>query len=100
MWHRLRGAIWCYRICWRFWRKLRQRRNGAGPAACSPQHIEGVLSRLLHRYAERFPKVEVRIAGGTGSEILRLLESGENSPGPELAPRCEVRSAAFRQRSD
>src|SRR5262249_38186884 len=40
--------------------------------------------QFLHRYSERFPNVEVKIAEGTGSEILRLLESGEIHLGQNL----------------
>ena len=63
---------------------LRQGDTGVLKIAGSPQHIESVLSQFLHRYAERFPKIEVRIAEGTGSEILRLLESGEIHLGQNL----------------
>jgi LysR family nitrogen assimilation transcriptional regulator len=63
---------------------LRQGDTGVLKIAGSPQHIESVLSQFLHRYAERFPKVEVRIAEGTGSEITRLLESGEIHLGQNL----------------
>jgi LysR family nitrogen assimilation transcriptional regulator len=63
---------------------LRQGDTGVLKVAGSPQHIESVLSQFLHRYAERFPKVEVRIAEGTGSEILRLLERGEIHLGQNL----------------
>jgi LysR family nitrogen assimilation transcriptional regulator len=63
---------------------LRQGDTGVLKIAGSPQHIESVLSQFLHRYAERFPKVEVRIAEGTGSEITRLLETGEIHLGQNL----------------
>src|SRR5215813_5754677 len=63
---------------------LRRGDTGVLKIAGSPQHIESVLAEFLHRYAERFPKVEVRIAEGTGSEILRLLESGEIHLGQNL----------------
>ena len=43
-----------------------------------------MLSRFLHRYAERYPKVHVRISEGTGSEILTLLERGEIHLGQNL----------------
>lgn len=63
---------------------LKQGDAGVLKIAGSPQHIESVLSRFLHRYAERFPKVEVRIAEGTGSEILTLLERGDIHLGQNL----------------
>src|SRR5689334_7317258 len=40
--------------------------SGILKIAGSAQHIESVLSRFLHRYAERYPKVQVRITEGTG----------------------------------
>jgi DNA-binding transcriptional LysR family regulator len=52
--------------------------------AGSPQHIESVLSGFLHRYAERYPKVQVKISEGTGSEIITLLERGEIHLGQNL----------------
>jgi DNA-binding transcriptional LysR family regulator len=63
---------------------LRQGDTGVLRIAGSPQHIEGVLSQFLHRYAERYPKVEVKIGEGTGSEILTLLERGEIHLGQNL----------------
>jgi LysR family nitrogen assimilation transcriptional regulator len=56
---------------------LRDGDTGVLKIAASPQHIESVLSRFLHRYADRYPKVEVKMTEGTGSDILTLLERGE-----------------------
>ncbi len=63
---------------------LRQGDTGVLKVAGSPQHIEGVLSQFLHRYAERYPQVQVKISEGTGSDILRLLERGEIHLGQNL----------------
>src|ERR1700760_2802074 len=63
---------------------LRHGDTGVLKIAGSPQHIESVLSRFLHRYAERYPNVEVRLSEGTGSEILTLLERGEIHLGQNL----------------
>src|SRR5215467_3082193 len=63
---------------------LRQGDTGVLKVAGSPQHIESVLSGFLHRYAGRYPKVEVKISEGTGSEILTLLERGEIHLGQNL----------------
>jgi DNA-binding transcriptional LysR family regulator len=63
---------------------LRRGDTGLLKVAGSPQHIESVLSRFLHRYAERYPNVEVKISQGTGSEILTLLERGEIHLGQNL----------------
>jgi LysR family nitrogen assimilation transcriptional regulator len=43
-----------------------------------------VLSQFLHRYAERYPKVEVKVREGTGSEILAMLERGDVHLGQNL----------------
>lgn len=63
---------------------LRHGDTGVLKVAGSPQHIESVLSRFLHRYAERYPKVQVKMTEGTGSEILTLLERGEIHLGQNL----------------
>lgn len=63
---------------------LRHGDTGVLRIAGSPQHIESVLSQFLHRYAERYPKVQVKISEGTGSEILTMLERGEIHLGQNL----------------
>jgi LysR family nitrogen assimilation transcriptional regulator len=63
---------------------LRQGDTGVLKVAGSPQHIESVLSQFLHRYAERYPRVEVKITEGTGSEILAMLEGGDIHLGQNL----------------
>jgi LysR family nitrogen assimilation transcriptional regulator len=63
---------------------LRHGDTGILRIAGSPQHIESVLSQFLHRYAERYPKVQVKISEGTGREILTLLERGEIHLGQNL----------------
>jgi DNA-binding transcriptional LysR family regulator len=56
---------------------LRRGDTGTLKIAASPQHIESVLSQFLHRYAKRFPNVEVKIAEAAGRESLAMLERGE-----------------------
>jgi DNA-binding transcriptional LysR family regulator len=56
---------------------LRRGDTGVLKVAASPQHIESVLSQFLHRYAQRYPNVEVRMTEGSGLEILGMLERGE-----------------------
>ena len=63
---------------------LRHGDRGVLKVAGSPQHIESVLSGFLLSYAERYPSVQVKIAEGTGSEIMRLLERGEIDLGQNL----------------
>ena len=56
---------------------LRRGDVGVLKVAATPLHIEGVFSQFLHRFAERYPNVEVRVAEGSGLEILAMLERGE-----------------------
>ena len=63
---------------------LRHGDRGVLKIAGSPQHIESVLSQFLHRYAKRYPKVEVKISEGTRNDILMLLERGEVHLGQNL----------------
>ncbi len=74
---------------------LRHGDTGVLKVAGSPQHIESVLAQFLHRYAERYPKVQVKIAEGTGSEILTLLERGEVHLGQNLLHAVKLDERRF-----
>jgi DNA-binding transcriptional LysR family regulator len=74
---------------------LRQGDTGVLRIAGSPQHIESVLSEFLHRYAERYPGVEIRIREGTGSEILAMLERGEVHLGQNLLHAVRLNEQHF-----
>ncbi|KRQ13033.1 MULTISPECIES: LysR family transcriptional regulator [Bradyrhizobium] len=74
---------------------LRQGDTGVLRIAGSPQHIESVLSDFLHRYAERYPRVEIRIREGTGSEILAMLERGEVHLGQNLLHAVRLNEQHF-----
>lgn len=63
---------------------LRRGDRGVLKVAASPQHIESVFSQFLHRYAERYPNVEVKVSEGTGNEILAMLERGDIHLGQNL----------------
>ena len=56
---------------------LRRGDVGVLKVAATPLHIEGVFSLFLHRYAERYPNVQVKVSEGSGLEILAMLERGE-----------------------
>jgi DNA-binding transcriptional LysR family regulator len=58
-------------------RLLQRGDTGVLKVAASPQHIESVFSQFLHRYAERFPDVEVKVTEGSGAENLAMLAHGE-----------------------
>jgi DNA-binding transcriptional LysR family regulator len=74
---------------------LRHGDRGVLKIAGSPQHIESVLSQFLHRYAERYPNVQVNISEGTGSEILTLLERGEIHLGQNLLHAVKLNDQHF-----
>src|ERR1700748_3829343 len=74
---------------------LRHGDTGILKIAGSPQHIESVLSGFLHRYAERYPKVQVSISEGTGSEIMTLLERGEIHLGQNLLHAVKLDERQF-----
>jgi DNA-binding transcriptional LysR family regulator len=60
-------------------RLLRHGDTGVLKVAASPQHIESILSSFLHRYAERYPHVQVKLIEETGLEILAMLARAERS---------------------
>jgi len=57
--------------------QLRRGDVGVLKVAATPLHIEGVFSLFLHRYAQRYPNVQVQVTEGSGLEILAMLERGE-----------------------
>lgn len=74
---------------------LRHGDRGVLKIAGSPQHIESVLSEFLHRYAEHYPNVQVKISEGTGSEIQSLLERGEIHLGQNLLHAVKLNEDRF-----
>ena len=56
---------------------LRRGDRGTLKIAASPQHIESVLAQFLHRYAQRFPNVAVKLIEAGGRESLAMLERGD-----------------------
>jgi DNA-binding transcriptional LysR family regulator len=58
-------------------RDLRRGDVGVLKVAATPLHIEGVFSQFLHRYAARYPNVQVKVTEGSGLEILAMLERGD-----------------------
>lgn len=64
---------------------LRRGDTGVLKVAASPQFIEGVLSGFLHRYAKRYPNVQVKLIEAIAwSDTLALLERGEIHLGQNL----------------
>ena len=64
---------------------LRRGDTGVLKVAASPQFIEGVISDFLHRYAERYPNVQVKLIEAIAwSDTLEMLERGEIHLGQNL----------------
>jgi LysR family nitrogen assimilation transcriptional regulator len=56
---------------------LRRGETGVLKVAASPQHIESVFAQFLLRYAQCYPKVQVKVSEGGSAELLALLERGD-----------------------
>lgn len=56
---------------------LKRGDSGVVKVAAPPHTIESVLSKFLPRYAERFPKIRVKVTDALGQEQIPLLERGE-----------------------
>ena len=71
--------------------------TGTLKVAASPQFIEGVIAGFLHRYAERYPNVQVKLIESIAwSDTLGMLERGEIHLGQNLlraVPPADTRFA-------
>ena len=56
---------------------LRRGDTGVLRVAASPVQIEAALSTFLHRYAQRYPNVQMKLIEAVGPDILAMLERGE-----------------------
>jgi LysR family nitrogen assimilation transcriptional regulator len=56
---------------------LRRGDRGVLKVAAPPQTLESILSKFLPGYAERFPRVDVRLTEALGPEQSTMLERGE-----------------------
>jgi LysR family nitrogen assimilation transcriptional regulator len=59
---------------------------GVLKVSASPQHIESVQSAFLHRYARRYPDVQVKLIEAGGQDTMAMLERREIHLGQTLAP--------------
>jgi len=64
--------------------QLRGGDRGLLKVTASAHLIDSVFSTFLHRYAERYPNVQVRSIEAVGYEILALIERGEANLGINL----------------
>ena len=58
-------------------RLLRRGDSGVLKVSASPHFIDGVFPDFLVRYAQRYPKVQVKLIDTVGPEGLAMLERGE-----------------------
>ncbi|UPJ52309.1 LysR family transcriptional regulator [Bradyrhizobium sp. 200] len=64
---------------------LKHGETGTLRVAASPQFIEGVIAKFWQEYAERYPKVEVKLVEALGwANVRTLLERGEIHLGQTL----------------
>jgi DNA-binding transcriptional LysR family regulator len=63
--------------------------------AASPVQIETVFSTFLHRYAERYPKVQVKLIEAVGADTLTMLERGEIHLGISLLQTIQADERQF-----
>jgi DNA-binding transcriptional LysR family regulator len=57
--------------------ELRHGDSGVLKVTAGGHMIDSVLSTFLHRYAEHYPNVQVRLIEGIGAEVLAMVERGE-----------------------
>jgi DNA-binding transcriptional LysR family regulator len=75
---------------------LRRGDTGVLKVAASPQFIEGGVSGFLHRYAARFPDVQVKLIEAIGwSDVRGMLERGEVHLGQNLAHAVQLGDRRF-----
>jgi LysR family nitrogen assimilation transcriptional regulator len=75
---------------------LRSGDAGTLKVAASPQFIEGVISEVLHRYAQRYPKVQVKLIEAIAwSDTLAMLERGEIHLGQNLLRAMQPGDSRF-----
>jgi DNA-binding transcriptional LysR family regulator len=67
-------------------RLLQRGDAGVLKVGASPQHIESVQATFLHRYARRFPNVQVKLVEAAGRDTMTMLERREIHLGQNLAP--------------
>lgn len=56
---------------------LRRGDTGVLRVSAASGQIEGILPTFLHRYAERYPNVQVKLTEAVGADALARLERGE-----------------------
>jgi DNA-binding transcriptional LysR family regulator len=58
-------------------RLLQREDAGLLKVGATPQMIDGVFATFLHRYARRYPGVQIKVAEAVGPALLAMLERGD-----------------------
>lgn len=74
---------------------LRRGDTGVLKVAASPQFMESVISAILHRYAKKYPNVQVTLVEAVGLENLAMVERGEIHLGQNLLHAIEPNDPRF-----
>ncbi|MGA8818362.1 MAG: LysR family transcriptional regulator [Xanthobacteraceae bacterium] len=75
--------------------QLRHGDSGVLKVGASPQHIASVQATFLHRYARRYPNVQVKLVEAAGRDTIALLERHEIHLGQNLSPFLESDDPRF-----
>jgi DNA-binding transcriptional LysR family regulator len=76
--------------------QLQRGDTGVLKVAASPQFIEGAISGFLHRYAQAYPNVQVRLFERIAwSDTVGMLERGEIHVGQNLLRAVQANDARF-----
>ena len=75
--------------------RLRHGDSGVLKVGASPQHIASVQATFLHRYARRYPNVQVKLVEAAGRDTIALLERHEIHLGQNLSPFLEFGRSAL-----
>lgn len=75
---------------------LRRPDAGVLKVAATPQMIDGVFSTFLHRYASRFPNVQIKLSEAVGPDLFAKLERGEVHLGISLLQAIQTENHAFK----
>lgn len=74
---------------------LRHEQSGVLKVAAAPANIQSLFADFLHRYAKRFPKVEVKLIDEHGPATLGMLERGEIHLGQGLVNLLQADDRRF-----
>lgn len=78
---------------------LRRGDSGVLKVSTSAHTMDSVFSTFLHRYAEHYPNVHVRLLEGIGIEVLAMVERGEAQLGIILDEAVPAGNDHFGSRS-